>query len=75
MRSRILLDHPVALTQNTFIFHTESLLSSGSLRQHRLSVAVTKNGARYWNRDDKGHSHKVLGRVYGANINGATVLR
>lgn len=65
----------MALTQNTFIFHTDSLLSSGRLRQHRLSAAMTKNGARYRNRDGKVHSHKVLGRVYSVKINGAAVLR
>lgn len=65
----------MALTQNIFIFYTDSLLSSGRLRQHRLSAAVTKNGARYRNRDGKGHSYKVLDRVYSANINGAAVLK
>lgn len=64
VRSRILLEHPVALTQNTFIFHTDSLLSSERLRQHRLSAAMTKNGARSQNGDAKGHLHKELGRVH-----------
>lgn len=54
----------MALTQNTFIFHTDSLLSSERFRQHRLSAAMTKNGARSQNGDAKGHLHKELGRVH-----------
>jgi hypothetical protein len=76
VKSRILFEHPVALTQNTFIFHTDSLLSSGRLRQHRLSAAMTKNGARYQNGDAKGHPHKKKWVGFPlVNINRAAIQR